>query len=908
MGSSGSTCPDDNKLGAVADLDEAERAAIIDHAASCDSCRPFVFDALAIARGGGLAEAETEISGEQARGDVELPPTIDRYRVDRRIGAGAMGVVFAGYDPELARPVAIKVLRSGASSDRMKREAQALAQLAHPNVVAVYDVGEENGSTFVAMALVDGENLRTWLGTPRDTAAILDAIVQAARGLEVAHAAGIVHRDIKPDNVFVAKTGEVLVGDFGLARMTDEAASVVDDSLLSSSELTGTGAVVGTPAYMAPEQASGEATAATDQFALCVTAWEALYGSRPFTGRTLGEIVAAIRNGPPPTPKTRDVPAHVRAAIRRGLAADPKARHASMSAFLAALQPRRRWPFVVAGALVLATASGITALAMRTDPEEACSLVEKPAGWTIPANLKPAAVVAFARTLDRYANDWHSLATSTCLASARGELARPAYATTMRCLDERLDTLHWITKQPANAGALAEALEPIETCRDLEPVAAPSAELATLQRDLARAFVAANYQARTATGLDELLMRANQLGDQAAIATASYLVGRSRYARSEDPSEVLQVAIATAERANDARIRARASALLSRLKTRKDLLSEATVLRDAAISASARASDPVTSIAVEEAKAELAFRRRDASAEIAAYRRIEGIEIERFGEVSGAVVYARMMLSRVLQRLGKLADAKHTMDLAMAAMEQLVDGGPLSEAALQMAYASETDRSAKVLLQEQIVAALRRRGADARELAMEIAALGWDYEAVGDHARAFESIKEAVSIASPPTNEDIEGGTRIAIKIADETDDAATRTNYVGEGLALLDRLPADVQGGDNVQSHRGELLLLGGRPRDAIPYLENALAVAEAKEPQIPGHIMNRSFLLAQALWETGGTRDRDRAIALAEQAERRVPDVRKDLEERGLLTLLPRLERMRLRIEAWRRTHKVR
>ena len=351
------TCPDDNTLAAIETLRDAERAAIADHAAMCGSCREILSDLLGLRAKGSFAEAETLASSAPAPAPTGVPSTIDRYRIESRLGAGAMGVVYRGYDPELARAVAIKVLRSGGSPDRMKREAQALAQLQHPNVVAVHDVGEHEGSTFVTMALVDSDNLRAWLQHERTTDEVVDAIAQAARGLEVAHAAGIVHRDVKPDNIFVAKNGAVLVGDFGLARTAGEAREVGDVNLLSSDELTQTGALVGTPAYMAPEQVHGEVSAASDQFALCVTAWEALFGARPFTGKSLAELVESIEKGPPALPRTRSVPSHVRGAIRRGLAADPKARHPSMAAFARALEePRRRWPFVAAALVALAAA------------------------------------------------------------------------------------------------------------------------------------------------------------------------------------------------------------------------------------------------------------------------------------------------------------------------------------------------------------------------------------------------------------------------------------------------------------------------------------------------------------------------------------------------------------------------
>ena len=312
------SCPDADTLAAIASLPDAERAAIADHAASCADCRLVVLDLLAV--------PETVHSGAPTGAlPSSDPDMIDRYRIERRIGAGAMGVVYAAYDPELARPVAVKVLRAGGSPERMRREAQALARLSHPNVVAVHDVGEHRGHTFVTMALVDGSNLRTWLARTRTTAEVVDAVTQAVRGVDAAHRAGIVHRDLKPDNIFVARTGEVLVGDFGLARSSGEIEGTSSREA-GSGDLTQTGSVIGTPAYMAPEQLDGEASTASDQFALCVTAWEALYGTRPFGGKTFGEIATAVAAGVPDEPDERSVPAHVRTAIRRGLAADPAAR------------------------------------------------------------------------------------------------------------------------------------------------------------------------------------------------------------------------------------------------------------------------------------------------------------------------------------------------------------------------------------------------------------------------------------------------------------------------------------------------------------------------------------------------------------------------------------------------------
>ncbi|MEZ4428782.1 MAG: serine/threonine-protein kinase [Nannocystaceae bacterium] len=212
------------------------------------------------------------------------PERIGRYVILARLGAGGMGVVVVAYDPKLDRKVAIKLLNNLRDGDResrlrMEREAQAMARLAHPNVVTVYEVGEFEGHLFVAMEFVKGKNLNAWLREREpsdDWRTTLDMFIQAGQGLAAAHQAGIVHRDFKPDNVFVGDDGRVRVGDFGLARREDEAAEtpatrvwekIADTSALAH-DLTTTGMAMGTPAYMAPEQFLGQSIdARTDQFA-----------------------------------------------------------------------------------------------------------------------------------------------------------------------------------------------------------------------------------------------------------------------------------------------------------------------------------------------------------------------------------------------------------------------------------------------------------------------------------------------------------------------------------------------------------------------------------------------------------------------------------------------------------------
>ncbi len=291
--------------------------------------------------------------------DAEIQ-RIGRFSVLHKIAEGGMGVVYVAHDEQLDRKVAIKLLHTRGNLDdqahgRMLREARAMARLSHPNVVQVHDVGEIDGKVFVAMEYVQGLTLRKWLkAEPRSWRDVLEIFRQAGLGLMAAHKAGIVHRDFKPDNVIVGKDRRVKVLDFGLARWHEDEGEdepLDEEPLISGGDsesglelgehsLTRTGFVMGTPAYMSPEQHKGfPADARSDQFGFCVALYEALYGRRPFPGRSYGKVAQAIlEKDPLEPPPTAKVPRWLHRVVRRGLSRSSADRFPSMEALLSGFQ------------------------------------------------------------------------------------------------------------------------------------------------------------------------------------------------------------------------------------------------------------------------------------------------------------------------------------------------------------------------------------------------------------------------------------------------------------------------------------------------------------------------------------------------------------------------------------------
>ena len=352
---------------------------------------------------------------ERLFGEPPGPPvSIGRFILKRLMGSGGMGEIYEANDDQLGRRVAIKLVRSDrtASSqadDRLLREAQILAQLSHPNIVQVYEVGRFEGRVFIAMEFIRGRSMRAWLKEhsaiqdKRYYREVLRLFTEAGRGLQAAHTAGLVHRDFKPDNILIGEDGRPRVVDFGLARTLTATSSNeytvehgrLPDSLLHAEtlsmdgstsfplaaerRLTAQGQILGTPLYMAPEQMRGEETdQRSDQFSFCVSLYEALHGVPPFSGRSLDELQEAVTKGLTRTAPRRG--AHVAAPVHhvlcRGLAAVPAERFPDMRTLLDMLEawPRRRQRWIRTAITVLAISVAAVLYSFRPEhSDDACS-------------------------------------------------------------------------------------------------------------------------------------------------------------------------------------------------------------------------------------------------------------------------------------------------------------------------------------------------------------------------------------------------------------------------------------------------------------------------------------------------------------------------------------------------------
>ncbi len=873
-----SACLDDNAvahlLAGEGSAEEQARAAA--HLDGCDDCRALVGLA-------GRAEPSLADAGPpRPRGVLPAGTRLARYVVLETIGAGAMGVVYAAYDPELHRRVALKLLRPDPSSDplsspargRLLREAQALARLAHPNVVTVHDVGTLDGEVFLAMEFVEGGTLRDWLrAAPRGWREVLALLRQAGEGLAAAHDAGLVHRDFKPDNVLVGAGERARVTDFGLAQPEGApppvpvAGGAAPRAL--DTRLTATGTLVGTPAYMAPEQlARGPATAISDQFAFAATLFEALTGERPFAGESVAALAGAIASGRVTQPARRP-PAFLRKVLARGLQSDPADRFPSLRALLSAID---RGPPLGARHLAVALALAlVVALALapwrRSEPLCTGAAAAWGKAWDAPRAQRvhvrfkstgaPSAEeewLAVRRLLDAEATRWRSLHQEACEATrVRGDQSEFVLDARMHCLEERrgeIDALAALFEQ-ADRALVAQALGATLKLPALEACKAGRALTVVLPLP-------------ADAGLRARIEKASQ-----QVAQANALEYTGQYASG---LALAESALPEARATGHAPLLARLLLAIGKLqKGAGDYAKAEGTLHEAAGEAQVARDDTVVADAWT-ALVRVAGFHLDRPAEGRVWAHYAQAAIERAGgDDEREATRLRTLATVVWRRQGARDEARALIERARA----LYQKSPGTRFEAQIASCDEgiagilfdQARPGEALPLHRRALETRQRlfGADHPSLATAFVNLGEDLTKLGRAEEALPFLRKAVALSAG--SESRGGDAYFRHRLA-----AALRAT--GDGRAALAEdlraLAASAKAGQTggyweswPLTGQGLDLLLLGRAKEAVAPLEQA--VRERREGTLPIEIAETRFALAQALWQTGA---RPRARSLARQA----------------------------------------
>ncbi len=506
------------------------------------------------------------------------PATLGRYELVRKLGAGAFGSVYEARDPELDRKVAIKLVVTPEieGEAELLREAQLLAQLSHPNVVAIHDVGSTvlaDGRTQVhlVMELVEGTTLRAWLRrSPRALPRVVEVFLAAARGLAAAHERGIVHRDFKPDNVLVGDDAprSVRVSDFGLARIA-ATPSTLDAG--GEQESSSARTLVGTPAYMAPEQHLGApGDARSDQYAFCIALWEAVAGARPYTGDVVA--LGLAKQVQVALPRRDVMPRWLATVLRRGLAPDPAQRFADMHAVVGAIERgrgrRRRVRLGVAAAAAVLVIGGL-ALLRAPECSDATTLAEQlwprmqrdAVAQQLAASPSAPSWPAVERTTLAWVDEWARMHARAC--GSGGRRAPSALA----CLDRQRRRFAGFVQllEGGDPVALEHALSasaelpPLEPCAPDGEVAFPlvgdDPALAELEGQViaAEALVATGKHEDAKVAITPVVRMARERGAASLLARALLVRARAQRWRGEYDAAATDLAegLTQAERADD---------------------------------------------------------------------------------------------------------------------------------------------------------------------------------------------------------------------------------------------------------------------------------------------------------------------------------------------------------------------
>jgi serine/threonine protein kinase/Tfp pilus assembly protein PilF len=886
----------------------------------------------------GEGEGREDGEREGARGQyLEKDARVGRYVIREVIGVGGMGAVYAAHDPELNRRVALKVLRARRSADthtseghsRLMREAQALARLSHPNIVTVYDVGSFEGEIYIAMELVDGTTLTDWMKkAPRSWKDVARVFVLAGRGLAAAHAASLVHRDFKPDNVLVGRDGRVRVMDFGLARPAggpdgedsadDDEPSFTDPSVERSflkGPLTRKGIIVGTPMYMAPEQFLNEPIdARSDQFSFCVALYEALYGHLPFEGDTVEDLAHAIVAARlPALPPSRRVPLAVHRVLRRGMKSEPKDRYPSMDSLLRALEFGINFRTRASALAGVAAAAAVVAVVNPFESaEKLCPdpMSELAGVWDGPRQA--ATEAAFKKTgarfakdafhsvqlaLDDYAREWAQAKREACLATrVRREQSEEMLELRSGCLDRRRRELDELVGLFLNADAellqrsvhAAFALSSVAGCADLAALAAPS-------------------------GPEQAEVRAKVSEQRAKLAAAAARRHAGKY------KEALKIASETTAAARELKFRpleAEALSLRGRLeeetgdfKAAEQTLLDATTAAQAARlhSLAARALVDLTLVVghrqgrTEEARhfGQLAsglIEGLGSPDELNADQmETMGLVLWRAGDYAAASSYARRVLelrekvhgpgslevAKALKQLGVAYNSLSRLEEALACLERAIPiqekllGADHPEVALTLNNLGFTLASmsrfaeADVAFGRSLAIYEAAFGATSPTLGPMLNNIGSSLITQGRYGEALKHLNRALDITEKAMGRENPRIPPMLNNIAD----ALLKQGKPAEALIRYEQalVVREKTLGKNHVNMANELTGIGltylslGKPEQALPPLERALKLRE-QSPGYPGKLAETRYALARALW--GTSRDRERAVLLATSA----------------------------------------
>jgi tetratricopeptide (TPR) repeat protein len=894
--------------------------------------------------------------------DPEVGSVVDRYTLLEKVGAGGAGWVYSAYDAKLDRKVALKVLRRRSEEYEalLMREARAMARLSHPNVVAVFDTGVIGERVYLAMEFVHGGSLRRWQRSARrGWREVVRAYIEAGHGLSAAHAAGLVHRDFKPDNVLVTEEGAVKVADFGIARSFEERKPVevpivepaeppspadapptipppldsVPSGDVLSADMTLQGTLRGTVGYMAPEQFLNETIdARTDQFAFCVSLYEALYGERPFPGSTAEEVSAATLLGVVrEAPNGSDIPARIRRILVRGLQRDRERRYSSMEALIddllrdpARLRARLALVALSVGALA---ATGVWAQrAMATRQGQLCAGADSEARevWSseVQAGIERALVATglpyaqdtWQRTraqIDSYLGQWRAMHTEACRATrVDHKQPEPVMDLRMACLEHARQAVHALAQTLDNADAkvVAEAvpaalsLPKLDVCADVkalrasEPLpddAAKRAEIQALRAELAAATAKldAGRYADARTDAEGLLTRARATGYHsltAEILLVAALAGTSLggVAREVRTEEVRQAAIeADLGGADSARARAAAQLMDCMHYTclaGTDLWSWAR-FAEAALDRSG--DQGIGRVEWLGARAHLAW---------SAGALQESLELNQAGLATARRAglsprYVARFLSGISGtqvRMGLLIDAARTAgDADELIARTFGPEHPMRVDTLQnraFVLAEADDPGGAIVFTRQAIAIAEKSSPDSPLLPVLYGNAGDELNGIHDYAGAFDAGTKAIALGlrlyGPERAKMLILLTHInlaeALRGMGRNDEAII---HASETLTGLEGLPP----GGRATPELVALVELGiaelrvGRTRDAAASLERAVSLANnpdlEKSAQVDGNLVDARFYLAQALWQLGQRTPRVRELAEAALATSR-------------------------------------